>query len=134
MISRILQELSPTLIYQGMAAGVDVWSAAEAWKLGIPYVAVKPWATHKAVPQHIYDWVIQNAAQVENVNSATSYLGPWLFHARNTFMVDRAERVLAIWNGQEHGGTYHAISYALMRGKVIIRIDPRTQEVSIYEG
>jgi uncharacterized phage-like protein YoqJ len=44
---------------------------------------------------------------------------------RNQYMVDRADAVLAIWNGTESGGTWNTIRYALSVGRKLmyIRLD-----------
>ena len=39
--------------------------------------------------------------------------------ARNMYMVDRADLVIAVWNGERHGGTWNTISYAKKQGKPI---------------
>lgn len=38
---------------------------------------------------------------------------------RNMYMVDRSDLVIAIWNGERHGGTWNTISYAKKQGKPI---------------
>lgn len=38
---------------------------------------------------------------------------------RNRFMVDRADMVYAIWNGERHGGTWNTIKYAKSKDKPI---------------
>ena len=38
---------------------------------------------------------------------------------RNRYMVDKSDLVLAIWNGQESGGTWNTIKYARSKGKPI---------------
>ena len=38
---------------------------------------------------------------------------------RNRYMVDKADLVLAIWNGHESGGTWNTIQYARSKGKPI---------------
>ena len=44
---------------------------------------------------------------------------------RNQYMVDCAEIVLAVWNG-EPSGTGQAVWYAKEKGKLVWRIDPAT--------
>lgn len=39
--------------------------------------------------------------------------------ARNRYMVDKADIVLAIWNGTQNGGTWDTIQYALSKGKEV---------------
>jgi uncharacterized phage-like protein YoqJ len=48
---------------------------------------------------------------------------------RNEYMVDHADVVIAIWNGNQHGGTFNAVSYARQKHKPVIRIDPNTLEI-----
>ncbi len=38
---------------------------------------------------------------------------------RNVYMVDKADMVLAIWNGTEKGGTWNTIRYARQKGRNI---------------
>ena len=42
---------------------------------------------------------------------------------RNEYMVDLADKVIAVWNGST-GGTYNCVKYAEKCGKEIIRIVP----------
>jgi uncharacterized phage-like protein YoqJ len=43
---------------------------------------------------------------------------------RNEWMVDRADQVIAIWDGTS-GGTANCVEYATKMNKPILRIDPR---------
>lgn len=45
--------------------------------------------------------------------------------ARNRFMVDHADGILAVWDGSK-GGTGNCVSYALKKGKPVTVIDPAT--------
>ena len=40
-------------------------------------------------------------------------------HKRNLYMVEKADLVLAIWNGEEQGGTWHTIQAARKKQKPI---------------
>lgn len=40
-------------------------------------------------------------------------------HKRNRYIVDKADVVLAIWNGEQSGGTWSTIQYAISKGKKI---------------
>ncbi len=37
---------------------------------------------------------------------------PSCFMQRNRYMIDQSERVLAVYDGRDYGGTYHTINYA----------------------
>lgn len=130
-MSQALQEMGSTSIIQGMAAGVDLWSAATAWRLGLPYESARPWATHSARIANAvaYEWVLSHSEKVTNISEATSYPGNSIYHTRNMYMVNNADNVLAVWNGLPHGGTFHAVQYALQQEKKIFRINPTTKVI-----
>ena len=46
-------------------------------------------------------------------------------YARSKYMVQRADGVIAVWNGKESGGTYDAVRLAKTAGKPVAIIDPR---------
>lgn len=125
------KEMNASLVIQGMAAGVDLWSAAEAWNSRIPFMAARPWATHTArkADNMAYQWVLENAVKVVNVSDVTKYPGKFIYHTRNKYMVDNSEAVLTIWDGSVYGGTYDCFKYALAEGKPIYRIDPKLKVV-----
>ena len=50
------------------------------------------------------------------------------YHARNRYLVDHADSVLALYNGSPTGGTAYTVKYACQRNKEIIVIDPATME------
>ncbi len=52
---------------------------------------------------------------------------------RNRFMVERASTLLAVYNGEQRGGTAATVRYAQKMGREIIVIDPITRSVSHEE-
>ena len=50
------------------------------------------------------------------------------YHARNRYMVDNADRVIAVYDGSSSGGTAYTVDYARKQGKEIIIINPFTLE------
>lgn len=48
---------------------------------------------------------------------------PWLMQKRNEYMVDLADKVIAVWDGSK-SGTANCVKYAEKTGKGIIRINP----------
>lgn len=125
-INEALKILQPVKLYQGMAAGVDAWTAAEAWKLGIPFHNVLPWAGHKAVDVKSLEWLKRNAVETTVLNPSIAYPGPFAFEYRNRYMVDRSDIVLSVWDGVPKGGTFNAIQYARKLGKEVYRLDPNS--------
>lgn len=125
MIAQVLSEVKPSIVFQGMAAGVDLWTAAEAWKLGIPFHSVRPWEGHKpSVSKNVSDWVFRNSAHIDVVVHQEKYPGPWVYESRNRWMIDRADVMLAVWDGEPSGGTFNAVKYARSLGMEVHRIHP----------
>ena len=50
------------------------------------------------------------------------------YHIRNRYLVDHADRVLALYNGSTTGGTAYTVKYALQQNKETIVIHPITME------
>jgi uncharacterized phage-like protein YoqJ len=120
------EDLGAYRVIQGMAAGVDLWAASEAFHAGIPFVAARPWAGHKPrrLDRVAYEMAMKHADEVVDINPAVDYPGPWVYHDRNHWMVNRANVLVAVWNGDEKGGTYEAVSYARKMKTPIYRIEP----------
>lgn len=111
-----------TTVITGMANGVDLWAGDEAINLGLDVIAARPWTTHEARDEDVelYARIIEGASRVVAVDAAESYLGPWLYHKRNKWMVDNATHVLAYLNPlAKSGGTFECVKYA--RGKKPIK-------------
>ena len=50
------------------------------------------------------------------------------YHARNRYMVDNSDVLIAIYNGEPKGGTAYTVNYAQKQGKEIVVINPDTFE------
>ncbi len=126
LISDALKHVNATRLYQGMAAGVDLWSAKEAWKLKIPYVAVRPWAGHKSrIADRVeYQKVMNHADEVIDVDQSIDYPGVWIYHKRNGVIISNSQVIIAIWDGKPYGGTYTCVTYAWSMSIPVLRIDP----------
>lgn len=48
------------------------------------------------------------------------------YHSRNRYMVDHADALLSVFNGQHSGGTFYTTKYAYQRNKEIVIISPET--------
>lgn len=132
LISEALVMTDATKLFQGMAAGVDLWSAKEAWKLKIPYVAVKPWAGHKPrIADAVeYGKVLKHADDVIETNKSLEYPGLISYHTRNEFIVDSARTMIAVWDGKPYGGTYACVMYAWKQAVPVLRIDPEERTIA----
>lgn len=110
---------SITTVISGMANGVDLWGADEARLLGIEVWAARPWAGHepRVGDEALYQSIVDYASKVVDVSDAERYPGPFVYHKRNEWMVDNADRVLGYWSGKNSGGTYACIQYAEKVGK-----------------
>lgn len=64
------------------------------------------------------------------ISMAPNY-SPGCFHRRNRYMVDHADVLLAVYDGNDKGGTSYTIKYALKQGKTIILLNPFTLERTV---
>ncbi len=55
-------------------------------------------------------------AHADSVYNACKQFTPWCTARRNQYMVDNADMLIAIWNGEEKGGTFNTVKYALKKG------------------
>lgn len=126
LISEALVMTRATRLFQGMAAGVDLWSAKEAWKLKIPYIAVKPWSGHRPRVSDIVEYgkVLKHADSIAEVNKSLEYPGFIAYHARNEFIVDNSNVMISVWDGKPYGGTYSCILYAWEKAIPVLNIHP----------
>lgn len=121
---QVFEVFSPQHIICGAANGVDLWAADEARLLDIDIWVARPWAGHSPVAgdEQLYSRVIEAASRVVNVDESPKYLGPWMYHNRNEWMIDNSTHVLAYFNGKEKGGTYACLRYARRAGRPIRNI------------
>lgn len=120
-----LHETKPKGMIVGMAQGWDQAVAAASIVLGIPFTAAVPFSgqadTWPAEAQVRYrrllaaaDQVIVTAApDIHSISAKLQY--------RNEWMVDRADAMLALWDGS-WGGTFNCIRYAEKIGVPVINL------------
>ena len=58
-------------------------------------------------------------AKCDEVHIVSEQCSPGCYYARNRFLVDRADAVIAVYDGRRTGGTYQTICYAEEVGKPI---------------
>jgi uncharacterized phage-like protein YoqJ len=114
----------------GMALGVDQWAAEVSMELTIPVVAAVPCLGQDGL------WSDKQKAHYNELLKRcvvfTVTPGPyaaWKMHVRNKWMVDRADILIAVYDGRKEGGTAECYKYAEQtankRPFQIITIDPR---------
>lgn len=131
-----LAEEGVTDFYSGGADGVDCWAALIVLALREKDPALR---LHCILPhegqadrwsdpaQERYRLVLRQADSVEYV-SREYYEGCML--DRNRRLVESAGLLLAVYNGEQRGGTAATIRYAHKLGKQIILLDPVSLESS----
>ena len=99
--------------YSGMARGVDTIFATQALRMGIPLYAVIPFQDFDAAwddaDRRILENLLQSAKHVETVCDIGSKAA---FQARNMWLVDNCDLLLAYHVPGKTGGTANCIAYA----------------------
>lgn len=105
-------------VISGMALGWDTAWALAALDLGVDLIAAVPFKGQEskwpAKSQELYRDILSRAWLVEVVMEGG--YSPPSFQRRNEFMVNRADRICALWDGSP-GGTGNCIRYATKMGK-----------------
>lgn len=108
-----LTAVRPSEVISGMALGWDQAFAQAAISMGIPVHAAVPFDGQERMwPMHGQDVWRRLIAQCASV-TIVSPIGysPFAMQQRNEWMVDRAHRVCAMWDGSP-GGTNNCVKYA----------------------
>ncbi len=123
-----ITEYGITAFISGMAIGADLDFAEIVLKLRKKY----PVTLECAVPcpnqtlkwndkdKRRYDGVIKRADKISLISERYT---PECMLKRNRYMVDKSDRVIAVFNGKEEGGTWYTIKYAKANDKEIDFID-----------
>lgn len=121
----------------GMALGADQIFAKAAISLkelgySLGLIAALPFAGQESkwpsASKATYNQILSKCDQCVPV-SEPGYAA-WKMQKRNEWMVDRADYVLAVWDGNQGGGTYNCVSYAIQQRKSMLRLDPSSLEFS----
>ena len=135
-----LAQAGVTNWFSGMALGVDVWSAQIVLKLRAKNPALKlncilpcedqdkQWT---ASARELYRSILDQADSVTYV-SQNYYNGCML--ERNRQLVEASSVLLAVYNGEQRGGTAATVRYAQQAGSTIIIIDPISRNVTCTEN
>lgn len=125
-IEKALKELKPEKVISGMALGVDQWAAYISHKLGIPFVAAIPFEGQEAAwpqqSQTTYRQLVKLAS--EQVIVSPGKYAKEKMQIRNEWMVNQADKLIAVYNNDPTGGTANCVKYAISMSKDIYYIDP----------
>lgn len=130
---QLLQEYNPTHCISGMALGTDTIFAIAVlrYKQHNPDKNIK---LECAIPcrdysskwsekdKKLYQTIIKQVDIVTLVSDEE--YKPYLMQKRNEYMVNKCDLLLAVWDGNEQGGTYNCVQYAKKQGKDIKIINP----------
>ncbi len=118
----------------GGALGVDTWAAIEVLNrrhLGAKLIIAipcdnqdSPWSEED---RKVYARTLGDADAVYQVIPG-EYAG-WKMQRRNEWMVNNANRIVAVWNGDNHGGTYNCVIYARSQCRPIHILNPRGRTI-----
>lgn len=125
------EEFSPEEVVSGMALGVDQVAAECAMDMGIRVVAAIPFEGQQT------RWPVKSRARyagmlvrIQDMGGRIVVVSPggyaaWKLHARNQWIVNGTDRMLAVWDGTT-GGTAACVKYAAIQRKPVARLDPAT--------
>ena len=123
LAQQVLEQLRPARVLTGMAQGWDLAIAEACIRGEIPFTAAlahpEPDATWPAAQRERFAAVLGRAAQVHTQAPARA---PGVHHARDRWIVERSDRLVALWDGTPSGGTYGAIRSARKRGVPVIEV------------
>ena len=123
----------------GMALGVDTYWAEVALELNIPLIAAVPFRNQDCKwnknDREYYKILLRKAQQIVYIDEVTKHttkysvlLGnydPRKMQARNEWMVNNCNELLAVWN-ETSGGTANCVRYAKSKKTLLTILNPRT--------
>lgn len=128
------------IFVSGMAMGVDMWAAEAVLGLkkrepGIMLVCILPCATQAArwncAARARHARILE--ACDESMTMRPAYTRACMFE-RNREMIQRAGRVIAVYDGRRRGGTCFTVNLARRSGLEIVSIDPKAPGNPAYAG
>ena len=137
-LQEAINALSPTLMISGLALGVDTIWALLAVKNNIPLMAVIPFPSQDKIwtrdSRKIYQELLEYAKNTGGIKcTGTDPFEAWKMDVRNRYMVDNCDLLIAVYNGDQSGGTYNCLKYAEKISKSLLKINPKPK-THYYEG
>ena len=115
-----------THFISGMALGVDMDFAETVLGFKVHYGLDISLECAIPCPNQTLKWSPAETARykeilekADKVTMVTDHFFRACMLVRNDYMVDHSDLVLAIWNGEQSGGTWHTIQYAKAKGKKV---------------
>jgi uncharacterized phage-like protein YoqJ len=116
----------------GMALGWDQAWAQASFDCGIPFTAAVPFFGQESrwplKSQAAYQALLSKASNIVYVCSPD--YAAWKMQRRNEWIVDHCDRLVALWDGGETGGTANCIRYAQEQGREIVNLWPKFEKIS----
>ena len=138
----LLQQISAlidngvTTFLTGMALGTDQYAAEIVLGLKSQLPQIKLYCILPCETQ-ANKWSVEQREryfnileQADEVIYVSHQYTDTCMHDRNRYMVDHANIILAVYDGQPRSGTAHCVNYARKQRRRIIRIDPDTLTVT----
>ena len=134
-IIKLIENEHVTHFIPGMAIGIDMYAAEEVIGLRekYPYITLE-----SAIPcelqaakwsEPLRERYYNIAAGCDKETLVQRRYSKDCMHKRNRYMVDRADLILAVWDGRP-GGTEETVKYAQYKGKDVTVINPNTLSVT----
>ena len=133
----ILKQEKCTEAITGMALGVDTVFALAVLELKKEGYDIR---LHCAIPckNHSSKWFAESVKMYNEILSKADTVKivtdepyqAWMMQKRNEYMVDLADKVIAVWDGT-NGGTANCARYAMKKDKEVILMRPFSLNVSI---
>lgn len=125
----LIEDENVTHFISGMALGVDLMAAEIVLDLKVSYPGITLESTIPCETQAV-KWTVSQreryydiAAQCDKETMLQSHYTPDCMDKRNRYMVDHADFILAVWNGNP-SGTGRTVTYARGKKRTVIVIDP----------
>lgn len=111
----------------GMAQGWDMAVAQACLALHIPYTAAIPYPGQENVwpdksIRDLYKSLIEDAAHRIYVSPTPGPHPAVALQLRNQWIVDHSDRLIALWDEEEAGGTWNCVKYARRQDKMVINV------------
>lgn len=111
----------------GMAQGWDMAVASACSILNVPYIAAIPYPGQELVwpdeyTRVLYRSLLGTAKRVIYVSNSTGGNAARALQLRNQWIVDHSEKIIALWDEVESGGTWNCVKYAWRQKVEVINV------------